>query len=510
MEDNIILQKNEQEANKTAALITLITISFIALVYMLNVLGIFIAPQGPMTIAMAIAAALMCIPSFMVFVLKLSQKWVKYVIIAACTVMVMVMSMLLSWHVVILFIYPIAIACLYFSRKLSWFAVIISLVLFTFSQLASLYTGGVTDLNLLIPYDMILYGIAPRSIQLLTLSIIFILLTKRTRNLLQNAVGAEDQKKTLEKIMALTDKSYEVVNTLSGSVKALSEITDHSIKSNEEITKMTGNIVEGSEQTIQHVDHASAIVSNVTSDLVLIAKNNNEISKVSSDTIQLTDYNMSNMKNAADEMQQINSATKDSLAIITRLGEKSNEIENITQVIKSIANSTNLLALNASIEAARAGENGRGFAVVAAQIRTLAEQSKSAADNISDLIQKVLEDTTEAVNSMDRNTKLADKGLDLIKKADNSSDEVSKSIEKMNAMAQSIASLSTTVAQNGEQIANAVVGISKLTNSNLEELKTILVASEEQLRAMNEVAVSVDSINMTSDELLTVVNSSKL
>lgn len=510
MENNNILAKNELEANKTSAIITLITISFVVLVYVLNVLRIFIAPQGPMTIAMGIATVMLLIPSLFVFVLKCTRSFVKYVIVAACTLMVMVLSMLLSWHVVLMFIYPIAIASLYFSRRLSRFAVILSLVLFAVSQMASLYMGGVTDRNLLKPYDMILYGIAPRSIELFALSIIFILLTKRTRNLLQNAVGAEEQKSSLEKIMALTDKSYEVSNTLADSVKALSEVTDNAIKSNEEITKMTSIIVDGSQQTIKHVENAGTIVSSVSSNLNVIASNNSEISKVSSDTIVLTGYNMNNMRDTANEMQQINKATKESRAIIARLGEKSNEIANIAQVIKDIATRTNLLSLNASIESARAGEQGKGFAVVASEIRTLAEQSKSAADNISVLVQNVLEDTAEAVNSMDLNTKLVDNGLTLVNKADKSSEEVSKSIEKVNEMAKNIAALSTTVAQNGEQITGAVEGISKLTTHNLDELKTILDASEEQLKAMNEVAVSVESISVTSDELLKVVNKNNI
>ncbi len=508
MNSNGILVKNEQEANKFAAIITSITISFIALVFILNVIGIFVAPQGPMTVAMGISTLLMLIPSFLVFVLKRTEPWVKYAILVACTLMVMAMSLLLSWHVVILFIYPIAIASLYFSKRLSWFTVVLSLVLFTFSQLMSLYAGGVDDLNLAVPYDMVLYGIAPRSIQMVALSPIFIMLSKRTKKLLENVVGAEDQKEALEHIMALTDKSYEVTNTLTDSVKALSEVTDHAIKSNEEITKKAGNIVDGSQQTIKYVDEASSVVANVASNLNIIANNNKEISQVSQEAMVLTNNNAANMKNAAEGMQKIDKVTKDSRTVITRLGEKSNEIANIAQVIKDIASRTNLLSLNASIESARAGEQGKGFAVVASEIRALAEQSQKAASNIETLIQNVLEETTEAVNSIDVNVRLVDQGLTLINKADKSSEDVTNSIEKVTAMAQNIAALSTVAAENGEKINNAVNGISKLTVESLNELKTILTASEQQLKAMNEVAVSVDSINATSEELLMVVNKS--
>ena len=509
MNNQGILLRNEQEANRFAATITLVTIVFLILVYTLNAVGIFIVPQQAMSIAMAVAALMMLIPSFLVIILKRKGRWVKYVIITACVIMVATLSLLLSYHVIILFVYPVAIASLYFSRKLSWYALILSEIVFAISQYASLYAGGVADRNMVEPYNMIVYAIVPRSIELIALSLIFIALAKRTRGLLQNAVGAEEQKNTLDHIMALTNKSYEVSNTLADSVKALSEVTDHAIKSNEEITKKTGYIVEGSQKTIQYVDHASAVVSEVATNLHTIADDNKEILRLSQETKTLTDHNTVNMKDAANGMQQIDLATKGSREIILRLGEKSSEIANIAEIIGGIATRTNLLSLNASIESARAGELGKGFAVVASEIRALAEQSQHAASDISELIKNVLEETQKAVNSMDHNTKIVEEGLTLIDKADKSSKDITYSIQQVNSLAQNTAHLSNTAAESGEKINSAVVGISKLTEESLDELKMILTASEEQLRAVNDVAVSVDSIHATSEELLQVVNKTK-
>jgi methyl-accepting chemotaxis protein len=353
---------------------------------------------------------------------------------------------------------------------------------------------------------MIIYGIVPRSIELLALSLIFIRLSHRTKTLLQNVVGAQEQKETLDYIMTITDKSYDVANVLSKSVKELLEATGNAITTNEHITKMTGNIVDGSKQTIRYVEEAGSVVSGIVSDLKLIADDNVKISDVSQETKNLTDSNTINMKNAADGIRQIDDAAKKSKDIILKLGEKSNEIVNIAQIIKSIAESTSLLSLNASIESARAGEHGRGFAVVATEIRVLAEQSQQAAGNIAELIQTVVADTMEAVNAIDYNAKLVEKGLALINKADRSSAEVSDSIQKVNAIATNAATLSSTVAKNGDKINSAVEGISKLTVESMERLKGILQSSEEQLKAVNEVAVFVEAIDTTSDELLSVVN----
>ena len=505
-----ILVRNEQESNKFASIITMITIAFIVMVYILNVVGIFIAPMGPMTIALSIATLMMLVPPLLVFVLKLEGAWVKYAIVTACAVMVCVMNAFLSWHVILLFIYPIAIAGLFFSRPLSRYALVISLLLFTGSQIASLHTNAVQDLNLLVTYDMIVYGILPRSISLLAISLIFITLSNRTNKLLQNVVGAEEQKGTLDTIMALTDKSYEVTNALAHSVKKLSEMTDHTMKANEKITSKTGSIVEGSQQTLRYVEEANSVVKEVSDKLNRMAEENHEIEEASQEAKRLTDHNTVNMKDAAKEMEQIDRVTKESRSIITRLGEKSNEISHIVEVIKGISASTNLLALNASIEAARAGEHGRGFAVVASEVRALAEQSQEAANVISELIKTVLEDTSEAVSAMDLNTRIVENGLSQITKADRSSEEVTEAIEKMNQMAGYLSTMSTVLAENGKKVAEAVQGINDLTYHSMDELRLILTASEEQMAAMHEVAASVDSINTTSEELLEVVNQSKI
>ncbi len=507
--DGNIMERNEREANRLAAQITLITILFLALVYVLNVLRIFIAPQGPMTMAMGTAAFLMLIPTFLVRVLKRNDAYVKYVIVACCILMVAVLSLLLSWHVVLLFVYPIAIASLYFSRPLSWYAVIVSLLLFSGSQVGALYAGGVSDHNLTGLYEVVLYGVAPRSIELLALATIFINLSGRTKGLLTSMVSATDQQKALEQIVALTDKSHEVTNTLNSSVKELSEVTDHAIMNNEQIKDMAKNIVDDSRQTIHYVEETGSVVAAVATDLRTIADNNQKISGVSREAKGLTEENTLNMKAAAKSIQSIHEATTKSRDIILRLGEQSNEIGDIAQIIKNIAANTNLLSLNASIESARAGEQGKGFAVVASEIRGLAEQSQQAADNIALLIQKVVGDTMEAVKSMDYNAKLVENGLELVIKANQSSNDVTASIEKMNEMAVSIADLSETVAGSGDRIHRAVEGINKHTVESMDRLEGILKASEEQMVSMREVAAGVEVIDMTSEELLSVVTKSR-
>lgn len=117
------------------------------------------------------------------------------------------------------------------------------------------------------------------------------------------------------------------------------------------------------------------------------------------------------------QMQSINETVVSLSEAFKHLTERSNEIGNITEVITSIAEQTNLLALNAAIEAARAGEQGKGFAVVADEVRKLAEQSAQSAEQITRLITIIQNDTKQTMNSVISATGEVKEGLVVVHEA---------------------------------------------------------------------------------------------
>ncbi|MDP4093261.1 MAG: methyl-accepting chemotaxis protein [Bacillota bacterium] len=505
MEKNSILTKNEFEANRVAAKVMLGTILFVALVFVLDALKIFVAPLDTMSIALAIATVLLIIPSFIVFILKLEGWWIKYVTVAAATLMVASLNMFLSFHVILLYVYSIAIASLFFSRRLSWFAVLLSLVAISISSMLSLHVNGLVDKNLPNTHDMLLYGIGPRSIELVALTLIFILLSKRTRKMLNNVMGAEEQKNLLDKTLSITQKANEVSVVLADSSSQLSQVTEHTTKSNEQIAENTSRIATGSENTITLVNDAVNAVTNISSSLNKIAQETQLIANVSLNLEELTKTNGTIMEDAANQMHAINDTTAESKEIIFRLGERSNEIGKIVEVISSISSQTNLLALNAAIESARAGEQGKGFAVVAEEIRQLAEQSQKATRHIDTLMKEVLEDTKKAVDAMDKDSKTVSNGIEVINEAVRSFEKVSVASREMDRKVQGVNSVTAEVAGDSEKVVNYVQSIRDINLKNLSEIQNIAAATEQQLAAMQEVTASVDGIDRISHELLDVV-----
>lgn len=205
--------------------------------------------------------------------------------------------------------------------------------------------------------------------------------------------------------------------------------------------------------------------------------------KVAKDGGKIVDETINGMNRIAEVVQQSAKTVED-------LGNSSDQIGEIVQVIEDIADQTNLLALNAAIEAARAGEQGRGFAVVADEVRKLAERTTKATKEIASMIKQIQKETDGAVSSMRlgteevKNGKLfaakageslreiingADHVVDIISQVAAASEEQSSAAEQISKNIESINSVTLESANGVHQIANSAEDLNKLT-TNLQEL----------------------------------------
>lgn len=239
----------------------------------------------------------------------------------------------------------------------------------------------------------------------------------------------------------------------------------------------------------------------------------NNILDTTIDSINST-HSMANSgkKKANEAMNQMN-IIKDSVdsssKVIKVLEDKSVEISGITEVISNIAEQTNLLALNAAIEAARAGEHGRGFSVVAEEVRKLAEQSREASGQISDIVNSVRIDTDKAVKIMEENTKRVESGSVIVNESSRLFEKIADTIDTIVSNSKKLADNVKALESSSVSINNNIEEVNAMSRNISSESQTVSASTEELTASMHEIAKSSDSLAQMATNLQTKIEKFK-
>jgi methyl-accepting chemotaxis protein len=168
---------------------------------------------------------------------------------------------------------------------------------------------------------------------------------------------------------------------------------------------------------------------------------------------------------------------------VKRLGESSQKISNVVNLISGFAAQTNMLALNAAIEASRAGEDGKGFAVVAEEVRELARQSSEATTEIEKLVASIQAETNEVVRAMEAGTEQVVMGTQLVDDTRQSLNKITATSRQISDLVASISQATEVQAQASETVAEAMNSVTAIANQNAEATDQVS-ESFDQLRAV--------------------------
>jgi methyl-accepting chemotaxis protein len=237
------------------------------------------------------------------------------------------------------------------------------------------------------------------------------------------------------------------------------------------VHQMTRRLDEQSNKSSQVATAATEMSQTV----VDIAKNASNIATSSVDTLKIAQIGEKIVCDTVNEVQVISNTVAESSQLIKTLGERSQQIFEIVDVIKDIADQTNLLALNAAIEAARAGEQGRGFAVVADEVRKLAEKTSKATAEVGEMIGAIQSETGRAVTAMAESQTRVEKGVALSSDAGSALRKILDSVQGLQSMVQHIASATEEMSTVSESISadiEVIASVSKETNTSAIEIET--------------------------------------
>lgn len=231
-------------------------------------------------------------------------------------------------------------------------------------------------------------------------------------------------------------------------------------------------------QTTQTSDLAHA-VDEITKRIIESSKNSSIASEAAQKAGQIAKEGGDVVSENIKGMNRISEVVRKSAQTVQLLGNSSNQIGEIIQVINDIADQTNLLALNAAIEAARAGEQGRGFAVVADEVRKLAERTSKATKEIESMIKVIQKDTSEAIVSMNTGTEEVEKGKQMADKSGQSLKEIIIGAQQVVDVITKVAQASLEQSAASQQISKNIDAITNITNETSGGIQQIAKAAQD-------------------------------
>ena len=500
-----LLRQNEKEANLLVAKVMRITFVIFTIVYLLNVMGIFTIDKIIMTSAYIGGGVLLILPTILINILKKEGSYIKYLNVVCAAIFVTLLSITLTYHVVAIYVYPIAIASLYFSKRLNIVATILTVVGISVGQILAFYMDTLQDDNFTKFNSVIVFGVIPRALILIAVAAIFTMLCSRTASMLSNLMGAEEQKEMFNRMKQMKESASQTSEIMFGMVSELSQITEVSLQANQSIAEETEHLLRGSTENTMAVENADQKIQDITEQLVGLSNMNHKTAKLTEQIGENTKENQKRMNDVTTSMEQIHSSTNECKQIISNLGEESKEIIGIVETITHISSQTNILALNATIEAARAGENGKGFAVVAEEIQKLSEQTKTAVESIGSIVHEVVKNTEDAVRAMEQNALYTQKGMESIQKANESATIITSSNEELDGQIHEIDKAAEIIRGKSGEVADNMKQISNNTQLNCNAVEQVSAATQENSAGTESLAEIVEKIKGLSEELNRVV-----
>ncbi|WP_332647623.1 methyl-accepting chemotaxis protein [Lysinibacillus sp. 54212] len=321
---------------------------------------------------------------------------------------------------------------------------------------------------------------------------------------------AEAFEKMRLELRSLITKIDEASDKMLSNASLLVHNTDENVAATEDITTAMQNVSDGAESQSTNLAHSSNYLEEISQGMYETTKSVQTVTDLSLHAKETAQSGNEVVQQTLQQIHTIQQTVGHANNVVSHLGNKSQEINQIISIITDIADQTNLLALNAAIESARAGEHGKGFAVVADEVRKLAEQSSHSANNIRLLINEIQMETEKAIQSMTGGIKAVEVGSNLAEKTGDEFNNITNIIEKISRQTLDVFGVVEEINTNTTNIAETINHISTISESLANNAQHVVEIATDQYESSVEISTSVANLNDMAKDLKNTISEFKL
>jgi len=285
--------------------------------------------------------------------------------------------------------------------------------------------------------------------------------------------------KGLRQIVVQVQQAVEQVSETSNeSDQAINQLSERAIQQSDALSEALQEVESMTQATQEVANNAQAI---------------NDAVKKSNETVSSGD---AAMNRTVEGIEGIRDAVSETSRNIRQLGESSQKISRVVNLISDFSKQTQLLSLNASIEATRAGEYGRGFAVVADEVRSLARQSADATEEIEDLVTEIRNQTNEAIKVTERAIAQVSSGTNLVQEAKEQLNAIAAATAEISQLVEGITEASQGQLQQSQSVTNTMKQVAEIANSTSQQSKALSSSFKQALETAEQLQSTVDKFKI--------------
>ncbi|MDY6793723.1 MAG: HAMP domain-containing methyl-accepting chemotaxis protein [Actinomycetota bacterium] len=309
---------------------------------------------------------------------------------------------------------------------------------------------------------------------------------------------------------SISSRSLDAAEETSGGATGVTATAEEVQASLDQLTSIIQQLAENASREASMAEEVYSLTTEICEALESSSSQADMGVEVSQTSSTLAEEGRKDAMAAIERMGKVRESIDETARVIRSLGEQSDEIEIIVELINNIADQTNLLALNAAIEAARAQEHGRGFSVVAEEVRKLAEESTQSTSRISSLVRDIQKNTSVAVEATQKGTEEVSAGMKAVEVAGDTLDKIYDFILKAEEVSATIAETSQRHLELGNRIMKSMEDIRNIAEQNASSTEEISASAEEQSAAMQELTSTSVQLSSLAEEMKKMVEKYRL